>query len=77
MATIGKQGRAGFYEGRVADALVDEMASGGGLITHQFGGLYAGMACAGALPIAGMRLSPCRRFWRCCAGAAFARGGGL
>ncbi|MGB1108436.1 MAG: gamma-glutamyltransferase [Parvibaculales bacterium] len=35
LATIGAQGRAGFYEGRVADALVDEMASGGGLITHQ------------------------------------------
>ena len=25
LATIGAQGRAGFYEGRVADALVDEM----------------------------------------------------
>ena len=35
LATIGAQGRAGFYEGWVADALVDEMASGGGLITHQ------------------------------------------
>jgi gamma-glutamyltranspeptidase/glutathione hydrolase len=35
LATISKQGRAGFYEGWVADALVDEMQSGGGLITHQ------------------------------------------
>ena len=35
LQTIGAQGRAGFYEGRVADALVDEMQSGGGLITHQ------------------------------------------
>jgi len=35
LATIGAQGRAGFYEGWVADALVDEMARGGGLITHQ------------------------------------------
>ena len=35
LQTIGAQGRAGFYEGWVADSLVDEMQSGGGLITHQ------------------------------------------
>ncbi|MDA8776401.1 gamma-glutamyltransferase [Alphaproteobacteria bacterium] len=35
LETISQQGRAGFYEGRVADLLVDEMVSGGGLITHQ------------------------------------------
>ena len=35
LQTIGEQGRAGFYEGWVADALVDEMRAGGGLITHQ------------------------------------------
>ena len=35
LETISRQGRAGFYEGWVADLLVDEMQSGGGLITHQ------------------------------------------
>ena len=41
LETISQQGRAGFYEGRVADLLVDEMVSGGGLITHQDLAAYA------------------------------------
>ncbi len=32
---IGARGKAGFYEGPVADLLVEEMQAGGGLITHR------------------------------------------
>jgi len=32
---IAKHGRAGFYQGPVADAIVNEMRRGGGLITHE------------------------------------------
>jgi gamma-glutamyltranspeptidase/glutathione hydrolase len=32
---IAEKGRAGFYQGKTADALVAEMERGGGLITHQ------------------------------------------
>lgn len=35
LEVIGKRGRPGFYEGWVADMLVDEMRAGGGLITYQ------------------------------------------
>jgi gamma-glutamyltranspeptidase / glutathione hydrolase len=37
-ATLGRiasRGKAGFYEGRTADLLVEEMRRGGGIITHQ------------------------------------------
>jgi gamma-glutamyltranspeptidase / glutathione hydrolase len=37
-ATLGRiaaRGRAGFYEGRTADLLVEEMRRGGGIITHE------------------------------------------
>lgn len=35
LRTIAAQGRSGFYEGWVADAIVAEMHEGGGLITHE------------------------------------------
>jgi gamma-glutamyltranspeptidase/glutathione hydrolase len=35
LRTIATQGRRGFYEGQVADAIVAEMRQGGGLITHE------------------------------------------
>jgi gamma-glutamyltranspeptidase/glutathione hydrolase len=35
LSDIAEKGRAGFYEGRVADLVVAEMKRGGGLITHQ------------------------------------------
>lgn len=34
LRTIAAEGRRGFYEGQVADAIVAEMREGGGLITH-------------------------------------------
>jgi gamma-glutamyltranspeptidase / glutathione hydrolase len=35
LRTIAAEGRRGFYEGQVADAIVAEMRVGGGLITHE------------------------------------------
>ena len=35
LRTIAAEGRRGFYEGQVADAIVAEMREGGGLITHE------------------------------------------